>query len=250
MTPRYLLNMIQSFTTPEDHSIVHQCLEMSAELIRQGEEHRAARAARVAQIVEDFMCSEDIEVLIRFLPPAPATVTDTTRAEALLREANKQRWGDYALEAARCLLQTLILKAKGEEIAHIYPIFNFLEIKGIAIPMLLEKAPKMTAAQCIVKMARATPDHGKPCPRTEEMLGQAEYGVRVPVLITQASGILREWAYGEHPGRDALYLAILAARAVKGKGGEAKIEEAARYAHSKGIDVSGPLVEYILRREN
>jgi hypothetical protein len=180
-------------------------------------------------------------------------VTDTAEAEALSREANK-RGRDYkALDAARCFLQALIQEAKGKGAACLYPIFNFLEINNVVIPPMPKKAPKMTAAQCIVKMARATPDHGEPCFRTEEMLRLAEYGICVSVMTKQANSILREWercAYEEHPGRDALYMTILAARAVEGKGGEAKIEEAARYAHAKGVDVSGPLVEYILRREN
>lgn len=103
MTTKYLLNTIRSLTTPEDHPMVRQCLDASAELIRQGDEQRAARAARVARVVEKFMCSGDVEILIRFLRPAPvtATVTDTAKAEALLREASEQGWGDYALEAAR-----------------------------------------------------------------------------------------------------------------------------------------------------
>ena len=253
MTTKFLLNTLRALTTSEDHPMVHQCLDMSVELIRQGDEQRAARAARVARVLEEFMCSGDVEVLIRSLPPAPATVTDTREAEALFREASK-RGRDYkALDAARCFLQTVIQEAKGKEATDIYPIFSFLEKKGISLLPTPKKAPKMTAAQCIVKMARATPDHGDPCFRTEEMLYLAGYGISVAAVTRQAKGILREWercGHEEHPGQDALYMAILPSLAIGSKGGEAKIEEAARYAMRVGVDVSGPLVEYILRREN
>lgn len=255
MSTRIILAALRSVPIPgggKPHHIYRACLDEAEKIIQAEDAYEAEKTARTAQVIAEFMDSGDSSVLIRFLPPTPKTVTDTGAADALAREVgvylrrHTRSPGFRYLSAARCFLQSLAQESKGWQIGDLSPIARVFEANRLSVPLQPSERENMTAAQCLAKMARAAPDHGWPHPLTSELLFTAERGLRNPFLIRRASSALQGASF---LGRDALYLATLAARAVKGKEAEMKISEAVRFAEIRGIDVTGPLVEYILRRK-
>jgi hypothetical protein len=241
------------------HYHASQCLDLAAELIQEMAAYEKQKAALTAQTVNTFMCSGDVEVLFRFLPPAPPSGVDTVKAEvqsckvnAFLVAKNKKhrlssnpRFVSYeVVAAARCFLHSLIREAQGKPVGDLDALNSFLEANGISTPST--QAEGGLATQCIRKMI---PPCDQPHPLTKELLEKGG-----SILRMKATSVLQgmdRCLYKEHPGRAALQLAAWAVSAtlrVK-EADEVLVEKAARYAHSKGIDVAGPLVEYILRRK-
>jgi hypothetical protein len=241
------------------HYYAGQCLDLAAELIQERAAYEKQKAALTAQTVNTFMCSGDVEVLLRFLPPAPPSGVDTVNAEmlsckvcAFLMAKNKlhrlsrnPRFVSYeVVAAARCFLHSLIREAQGKPVGDLDALNSFLEANGISTPSA--QAEGGLATQCIRKMI---PPCDQPHPLTKELLEKGG-----SILRMKATSVLQgmdRCLYKEHPGRAALQLAAWAVSAtlrVK-EADEVLVEKAARYAHSKGIDVAGPLVEYILRRK-
>lgn len=255
MSTKLILSTLRSLPTPgggEPRRLVMKCLDEAEKLIQAEDAREAEKAERTAQAIETFMESGDVGVLVRFLPPDPPFVTNTWRAEVVAREVGdylrrKARSPGYkALSAARCFLQALVQELKGWQVGDLSPISRIFEANGLILPPQPRTTVYMTAAQCLAKMARSVPAEGWPHPLTAKLLDAAERGLGDPVRIRQASVALQCASFS---GRDALHLATLAARAVKGEGAEMKIAEAVRFAEVRGIDVTGPLVEYILRRK-
>jgi hypothetical protein len=220
---------------------------------------------KAAQAMEAYMCSGDLESLFNALPSPPTTVIDTVKAEILSRKVStflmvkeneyrfhpdRQRFeSQELLAAARCFLHSLIRELRRKQGNDLTSLTSFLEANGASLTAV--RAERTLAARCIVKMI---PPCDKPHPLTEELVAAVEKGEGGSALRLKATGVLQgmdRCLYKEHPGRTALQMAAWAVSAtlrVK-EADEVLVEKAARYAHSKGIDVAGPLVEYILRRK-
>jgi hypothetical protein len=116
-------------------------------------------------------------------------------------------------------------------------------------------ASRGAAAWCLLQIAQSVPEVAQPHPFTKELIAAVEEGrsMDAAALRMKATSVLQgldRCLYKIHPGRTGLQLAAWAVSATLPKvDKDALVVRAVEYAHTHGIDVTGPLVEYILRRK-
>jgi hypothetical protein len=179
------------------------------------------------------------------------------RMETALKWIMRNQWGSEMMEWLMLLAQYREGDQPAAALAGVYwDRREALRLKRITIQELQALYLQMLQAriepEVWPEVEREAQAYAEALP--EELVAAVEKGEGGSALRLKATGVLQgmdRCLYKEHPGRAALQLAAWAVSAtlrVK-EADEVLVEKAARYAHSKGIDVAGPLVEYILRRK-
>lgn len=223
-----------------------------------------AQAVKVVNPAGAIARADQAEAVERVAQARAEAVERATQAEAAARVAQAEAvervaQAEAAAKAARAeaAARVAVARAEAARAARAVKVAEAAARAAKVAPRAaetVEAAPRDPAARCLLQIAQAAPETAQPHPLTKELLAAAEIGRSdAAALRMKATGVLQgldRCLYKIHPGRTGLQLAAWAVSATLSKvDKDALVIRAVQYAHAQGIDVTGPLVEYILRRK-